>query len=179
MFTMTTSKNTLSTKNSTLRFFILSFFLISLVACKKQLDTERVFYDNFEVQEMLLEERLPTDTQPDTELFNQAIAQYKSKDYSTAGASFAKLAQDEPRSGAYPYFAASAYMAAGLYKEALPYYQKVIEHPRSPKTAQIARWNSALAMIKLKDLAGAQEKLQAIKEGEFRYNKATDLLKAF
>ena len=160
-----------------LRQSILVFFALAIFSCgNTNVDTQQLFKDNFVPAEMILPERGLTDRSKDTQLYNQARAEYGGGEYAAASASFEKLSADEPRSLAYVYFHGMSLLASDQASASIPVFEKILTAPRVSLVIQQARWYLAMAYFKTKDAAKAKEMLQGIEEGHFNFAEAKVLL---
>ncbi len=160
-----------------LRKCLLVFFALSLFSCgNSNVDTQKLFTDNFEPIEMVLPDRDLTDKSKDTPLYNQARSEYAGGEYAAASESFAKLSEDEPRSLAYLYFHGMSLLASDQAKLSIPVFEKLLAAPRVSLVIQQSRWFLAMAYLKTNNTAKAKEMLQSIEEGQYNYAEAKTLL---
>ena len=160
-----------------LRKSLLVFMTLSIFSCgNTNVDTQQLFTDSFEPAEMVLPERGLTDPSKDTQLYNQARAEYGGGEYAAASASFEKLSEDEPRSLAYIYFHGMSLLASGQASASIPVFEKILTAPRVSLVIQQARWYLAMAYFKTNNTAKAKEMLQGIEEGQFNFAEAKILL---
>lgn len=136
-----------------------------------QADT--LFALHFEPYQMVLNQRSET---ADLPLQQQGIAAYQSGDYQAAAAAFRQLAAEAPQQELFSFYAALSDLAAGAATTAVARLE-VLSREGSDGLQQQSRWYLALALLKAEETARCKDTLSQIKAGDYRYQKAQELLK--
>ena len=137
-------------------------------------ETTPVLAQYFEPYPMVLNQRSALDTLVQTPLTNRAIQTYLAGDYATAEGFFAELSALEAQP-LYDFYRGVCLLATGRAEAAQSYLQKVL-NTEEPLLVQQARWYLALAHLAAGELDRGKGLLEAIAEGDYRWEGAQELL---
>lgn len=138
------------------------------------ISSDELFAANYTSYNMVLKERSGDALSAD---LNEAIVAYNRQDYEQAADLFNRLYNQTPEQLSYQFYAAQAALSANRVEVAIEQFSRLLDQEGHPFLEQ-SRWYLALAYLKKDALPEAKLLLQEIKEGQYNYKGAKDLLKS-
>ncbi len=135
---------------------------------------EQLFAQHFDAYPMVLNQRSALDTLAQAQLSNRAIQAYLQEDYQKAAATFQEL-QTLEEQPLYRFYEAVALLGLGKAEQSITLLEKVLLQG-DDLLVQQARWYLALAWLKQGQGEKAREILAGIKEGDYQWAAAQQVL---
>lgn len=121
-------------------------------------------------------DQLITTRNDDNAVFDKAMLAYDNEDYESALTLFQKL-NDDSLTGEVMFYAGVSALGSNNFEEAINYFKSA--QKEQTEYYQQLRWYMALAYWQLNNIEVAIEQLLQIKEGEFKFEEAQELINHF
>jgi hypothetical protein len=131
---------------------------------------------NFEPYQMILTERGSSNEDLQMKMQNDAIKAYQSKNFKDAALIFNKLYTENESRIEYRFYRANAFLADGQTTKAIDEFKEILTIPNHLFTEQ-SQWYLSMAYLSIDDFKNAKINLEKIKDGQYMYKEASNILK--